>query len=113
VADADHPNAAGIIASASMVVRKTPSRAKRTFAVKPGPVAGSVEVSTCVAGRRVSYGWQYSSDGGATWTALPTTLQARTTLSGLQVGSTYSFRYRVVTKDGMGDWSHRVSIVLR
>ena len=111
-ADADPLNAAGIIGSAAMSVRRVPSRAKKVFAVKLGATAGSLKVSTPSAGRRVSYDWQSSADGGKTWTLLPTTLQAHTALTGLQVG-TYSFRYRVVTKNGVGDWSNPVSITLR
>jgi hypothetical protein len=113
VADTDPLNAAGIIASASMSIRKVPSRTKKVFAAKPGPVAGSVKVSTPSAGRRVSYDWQSSADGGKTWTLLPTTLQARTTVTGLTIGTTYSFRYRVVTKTGVGDWTIPVAITLR
>jgi hypothetical protein len=111
--DADPLNAAGIIASATMSIRKVPSRTKKVFAVKPGPVAGSLKVSTPSAGPRVSYDWQSSADGGKTWTLLPTTLQARTTVTGLAVGARYSFRYRVVTKSGVGDWTNPVAITLR
>jgi hypothetical protein len=109
VADTDHANAAGIITSASMVVRKVASRPKRAFSVKPGVLAGSVKIITPSAGHRASYDWEWSSDGGATWQALPTTLQAHTGMTGLQLGSTYSFRYRAVTKTGVGDWSEPVS----
>lgn len=108
-ADADHANAAAIITSASMALRKVPVRPKRAFSVKPGPVAGSVKIVTPSAGTRVSYDWESSADGGATWQPLPTTLQARTAMTGLQVGSTYSFRYRAVTKNGVGDWSEPVT----
>ncbi len=109
VADANHAMAADIIASASMTVRKVPVRPKRAFEVRPGPLSGSVKILTPSAGHRVCYDWEYSADGGATWQQVPTSLQARTTVSGLQPGATYEFRYRVVTKSGAGDWSSPVS----
>jgi len=112
IADASALQAGGIITSAAMSVRKVATRQKRVFAAKPGAVAGSVVVSTPSAGRRVSYDWQYSTDAGKTWILLPTTLQARTSVSGLQAG-TYFFRFRVVTKSGVGDWSNPVSLTLR
>jgi hypothetical protein len=110
--DADQPNAVTIISAASMRVRKVPTRAKKVFAATPGAVQGSVKLSTPSAGTRVSYDWQVSADAGKTWTLLPTTLQARTTVTGLPVGS-YVFRFRVVTaKAGAGDWSNPVAITL-
>jgi hypothetical protein len=44
---------------------------------------------------------------------VPPTLQARTTVSGLQTGSTALFRYRSVTKTGATDWSGTVSLVVQ
>jgi hypothetical protein len=46
-----------------------------------------------------------STDGGKTWVALPPTLQARTTVTGLTPGSSAQFRHRAVTKAGAADWS--------
>jgi hypothetical protein len=113
VADADREQASGIIESASLSVRKVPVRAKRTFAAKLGAVSGTVLVSTPSAGHRASYDWQYSADAGKTWLTLPTTLQAKTSLKALVPGSTYSFRYRAVTKGGVGDWSEPVAILVK
>jgi hypothetical protein len=45
--------------------------------------------------------------------SLPFTTQASTTVSGLTPGSTVHFRYRPVTKDGAGDWSQPVSIMVQ
>jgi hypothetical protein len=113
VADASPASAADIIASASMQVRKVATRPKRAFEVRPGPVSGSVKILVPSAARRVSYDWQYSADGGSTWTQLPTTLQAQTSVSALQPGSTYEFRYRAVTKTGAGDWSAPLSFKMQ
>jgi hypothetical protein len=113
IADADREQASGIIQSANMQVRKVPTRAKRVFTAKQGAVSGSVTLVTASAGRRASYDWESSSDGGKTWQPLPTTLQTKTSMTGLQAGASYSFRYRSVTKTGVGDWSQPVSILLK
>jgi hypothetical protein len=63
VADADTTNAASIIESAGVAVRKTPTRRARAFTAKPGPVSGVVKVVAQVASRRASYEWEYSTDG--------------------------------------------------
>jgi hypothetical protein len=110
IADANHPDATGIIQSASMQIRKVAVRTRRAFSVKPGPVSGSVKVVTAPAGPRAAYDWAMSSDGGATWQPLPTTIQAHSGVTGLVVGTTYAFRVRAITKTGAGDWSEPVSI---
>ena len=112
VADAAPSNAASIIQSAGVAPRKTPTRAARTFAAKPGKVSGVVTVVAASAGRRASYEWEYSSDGGKTWVVAPVTLQAKTAVAGLTPGSTVQFKYRPVTKTGEGDWSQPVGLLV-
>jgi hypothetical protein len=112
-ADADPENAPAIIQSAGIPVRQTPVRAARTFAATPGLVSGSAKLVAASASRRAGYEWQYSTDGGKTWVAAPFTLQAKTTVSGLQPGSTVQFRYRPVTKTGEGDWSQSASLLVK
>ena len=112
VADADPGNAAAIIESAGLAVRKTATRHARALAAKPGSVSGVANVTAAVAARRASYEWQYSTDGGKTWITLPATLQAKTTVSGLAPATTVQFRSRAVTKAGEGDWSQPVSLMI-
>jgi len=112
VADADATNAASIIESAGVAVRKTPTRRARSFMAKQGPVSGTAHVVALVADRRASYEWQYSNDGGKTWLLAPPTLQAKTTIAGLTPGSTVQFKYRSVTRTGAGDWSQPVALIL-
>jgi hypothetical protein len=88
-------------------------RAPRVFAAKPGIVSGAVKLATASAGHRASYDWEYSIDGGKTWVAMPSTLQARTTLSGMVPGATVMFRYRAVIKTGEGDWSQPTSLLVK
>jgi hypothetical protein len=112
VGDADWENASGIIESAGMQVKRVGVRARREFAVKPGVVSGSVVLVTAAAAKRASYDWAVSADESKTWQALPTTLQSETRLAGLQPGTTYWFRYRAVTKAGVGDWSQVVATMV-
>jgi hypothetical protein len=112
-ADANAENAASIIQSAGIAVKKTPVRAPRVFAAKPGAVSGSVKLTAPAAARRASYEWEYSTDSGKTWVAAPSTLQARTTLGGLTAGATVTFWYRAVTKHGEGDWSLPTSLLVK
>jgi hypothetical protein len=60
----------------------------------------------------VAYQWQYSLDGRKTLVDLEVTVKATTTLTGLPQGALASFRYRTVTKDGAGDWSDWVAIIV-
>jgi hypothetical protein len=112
VADTNNETAAAVIKGAGLTVRKTPVRKPRVFAIKPGAVSGSVKVSTVSAGARAAYDWEYSADGGKTWAALPSTFQAKTSFSGLAVGSTVMFRYRTITKTGVSDWVAPVSLLV-
>jgi len=112
-ADAAPEQAQAIIESAGLAVRKTAIRIKLGFTAKAGPVSGSVQLAARAAGRRASYEWQWSADGGKTWTSLPSTLQAKTTVPNLPVGTNCSFRYRAVTKTGEGDWSQVISLLVK
>jgi hypothetical protein len=112
-ADANADNAASIIQSAAIAVKKTPVHPPRAFAARPGAVSGSAELITRAAARRASYEWQYGVDGGKTWVSLPVTLQAKTVVSGLTPAATVMFRYRPVTKTGEGDWSQPTSLLVK
>jgi hypothetical protein len=112
VADANPDQAEAIIASAGMTVRKTAVHAKPTFAAKAGTTSGSVKLSARAAALRASYEWQWSVDGGKTWTPAPPTLQAKTGITGLPVGTIVQFRYRAVTKTGATDWSQPTSLLI-
>jgi hypothetical protein len=113
IADADVANAQELIEGAQMSVKKVPARAPRAFGAKSGPVPGSVVLVAPSAGPRSSYDWEYSVDGGKTWQMASPTMQARTTLLGLQSAVTHAFRYRSVTKVGASDWSEPVTLLVR
>ena len=100
VADATPENAISIIESSGLALRKTTT------------LSGSVKLTAPLAGRRAAYRWQYSTDGGKTWVDASETLQAKTTVTGLPVGTTVQFRYRSVIKGGASDWSAPLSMVV-
>jgi len=112
-ADGNAANAPSIIQSAGMAVRKTPARKPRVFSLKAGAVSGTVKIVAPAAARRASYEWQYSVDGGKTWTALPGTLQAKTSVSGLTAGSTVEVKYQALTRTGEGNWSAPISMLVQ
>jgi hypothetical protein len=84
---------------------------KSALKVEAGAVSGSVELLAKAAAPRASYEWQYSTDQ-KTWTSAPSTLQAKTTISGLTTATAYFFRCRGVTKAGEGNWTQVVTIVV-
>jgi hypothetical protein len=111
VLDADQEHALALAQSVGMGIKRIVVRNRQVFSVQHGKVSGSVSIETPRAGQRVSYEWEYSSDGGKTWLTMPPTTRSRTTLTGLQPGASYSFRSRAVTKSGPTDWTQPLAIV--
>jgi hypothetical protein len=60
---------------------------------------------------RASYEFQYSLDEKS-WVSAEMTVKAHQDVTGLVAGRLYFFRYRSVTKAGVGDWSQVVSLLL-
>jgi hypothetical protein len=105
VADAYPPlEAAAVIERAGMSVKDARGPSKPDFVVKEGPVSGSVHLYARAATTRASYHWQYSPDGEP-WLSAPETMRADAVLEGLAAGTSYGFRYRVVTREGISGWS--------
>jgi hypothetical protein len=110
--DASPENGVSIIQSSGMGVRKPVTHAPRAFSAVAGAVSGSAKLYTSSAGR-ASYDWQSSADGGKTWTSLSSTLQAKTTVTGLTPGSSVMFRSRALTRTGEGDWSQPITFIVK
>ena len=117
--DANPEQAEPLIAAAGMTVAKLPSRAKPVLAVRLGIASGSVILeanATLLVGRGVkkhaSYAWQYSADGGKTWTNAPTTPLASTTIEGLTPLTTYAFRVAATVSKTVGAWSQAVTLIV-
>lgn len=101
------------VALARVVVRLADVHSKPPFAAKPGAVSGTVLLAARAATVRASYEWEWSGDGGKTWTAVLPKLQAKTEIPGLPAATTVQFRFRAVTKTGAGDWSLPTSLLVK
>jgi hypothetical protein len=93
--------------------RKANTRSKQPFAVTQGATSGVVHVVVKAVARRASYDWELCNDGGETWVALPSTLQAKTSLAGIPVGLVAQLRFRTVTRTGVGDWRASTSFLVK
>jgi hypothetical protein len=112
IADGSGDQAEPVIVSAALAVRKVTPRQKQIFEAVQS-VSGSVVLFGVVVANASAYNWQMSTDG-KTWTALPTTSKAKTTVAGLTPGSTYYFRHEpVLRKDGAAEWSQVISILVK
>jgi hypothetical protein len=112
VADVDPGNAEAIIESAGFYVKRIGSRSKGDLAATQGVVSGEAHVVAKAPARRAAYDWQYSIDG-KTWLDAPSTLGGTTDIRGLTPGLRYAFRYRALTKAGVGDWSQVVWLLVK
>jgi len=111
VARANPAQAEHIAAAAAMSLKKVPTPQKKPLAVK-STVSGSAKVVAKATKGAHANEWQMSTDGGKTWSDLPTTLQASTTVHNLQVAQVVYFRQRPVLKTGVGDWSQAIAAVV-
>jgi hypothetical protein len=111
VANASPGEAEAIIASAGMSVKRSSGHPKPAFEAKQGPVSGTALLVAKAPKTRASYDWQSSLDG-IVWVDLERTMRADTAVSGLVACNRYLFRYRVLKKDGVGDFSDAVSLLV-
>ena len=111
VADANPGSAGSVIESAGMFVRAVTLHPRSELAARQGAVSGTARLVAKAAGHRAGYEWQCSTDQ-KTWTSLPVTLQAATDVASLTPGTTYFFRVRPVTRDGEGNWTQTVSLIV-
>jgi hypothetical protein len=105
-------DAAAIIASAGLAVRKVTLHDKPALAAKQGSVTGTVNLAAKATAKRASYIWQYSTDQ-KTWINVPPTLKSKAGIPGLTAGTQYYFRFQAVTKTGVGDWSQTVALLVK
>jgi hypothetical protein len=112
VVDVSPPaNGVSIIESAGMSVRKVTLHDKAALVVKQDLTSGSVSLLAKAAKRPAAYSWEHSVDQ-KTWVAMPQTLEAKTSLSGLTAGTIYYFRVQVLSKAGDANWSQVVSLMV-
>ena len=111
IADARPADAAAIAETSGMSVKRSSAHGKADFDVKPSPVSGSVHLYVRAAKTRSSYDWEHSSDG-VTWIRVASTVRADTVIPNLAPRTRYSFRFRRVTKEGVGGWSQVASVLV-
>jgi hypothetical protein len=104
--------AAAVITSAFMSIRKAPQRVTPPLTAKNTGVPGRVVLAAKPVAAVASYYWEHSSDQ-VTWTPVPETMQARTTIDGLPWAKVSHFRFRALTRTGKGDYSQVVSLLVQ
>ena len=110
--DADHAKS---IAGKAGLDAKVPI--VRVTAELRGKALGNGEVA--LYGRRplkrsgAFFEWVMSTDGGKTWTSIPTTNTAKTQVPGLTPATTVSFRYRTTLKNVTSEWTQMVAVAVR
>ena len=110
IVSANPAQASTIAQDAAMTLRRFPAHHKSDLSVK-AVASGSVKiVAKALKGVRANE-FSYSTDGGKSWIAVPTT-QAHTTITGLVPGTTVTYRHRPITKTGPADWSQTVSAIV-
>ena len=102
-------DAAAMVKSAFMSLRKPTTRNVPDVSAKNGDVSGKVILAAKSLGPSVVYSWEYSLDQ-ATWTPIPDTMKARTEVSGLTPNSMHYFRFSAFTRAGKQDSSQVVSL---
>jgi len=104
--------AAAVIASAFMRVKKVPQRVVPPLTAKNTGVPGQVALAARTVAPVASYYWEYSFDQES-WTPVPETLKASTTIDGLPWARVSYFRFRALTRAGKGDYSPVVSLLVQ
>lgn len=105
----DAATATAMILSTGLSIRKSSKSSKAKFAVKHGSFSGEVLLVARAAAHSATYYFEYSSDQ-TSFTSLAATMRANTTMSGLTPGQVYFFRFRALTRKGLGDYSDVVQI---
>jgi len=102
-----------IILSAGMDLKSTSPRQNQTFSVSAGGIPGTVDL-TGESIQRGSHEWQYSVDTTNVngWVNAIPTVQANTTITGLEIAKRYYFRHRIIAITGPTDWTEPESIIV-
>jgi hypothetical protein len=112
-------NAAALIVAAGLLVVKIGTHQKAALTASLTATQGNVLleanrkllVGTANASKKAYFNWQWSGDGGKTWTSVTSTPLASTEIPGLTPLNTYSFRVSVtISKQPQGPWSQAVSL---
>ena len=118
LADGSPEQAAVLIEAAGMTVgqgreySKPFLQAMQRQPSSPVHVIANVGALTANTSGGVFFNWQYSGDGGKTWSTAPSTPQGDTYVTDLTPMMTYSFRVSVTDTKGPGAWSQDVALLV-
>jgi hypothetical protein len=118
LANASPDQAVALIEAAGLSVAATPVRNQAILRVKSGIPSGTVELNanaTALAGKtakKTCFNWQWTADGGATFTSVPTTPHAKTTVANLPSLTRVGFRVSTSTIKGPEEWSQIVTTLI-
>jgi len=117
--DASPSEAATIIPAAGMEISASGFQELPILKVSRGAASGTVDlragVSILLGGRKSKarfFDWQWTTDGGQTFSSAPTTVNGQTTIAGLAPLALVGFRVKANTTEGPGPWSPIVSILM-
>ncbi len=108
---ADEVTAIAIIEASGFSVKVRGVIVRPPLSVKNGSVSGTMLLTARGGGPRTSHEWQ-SSPNAVTWTNHPSTIKAKTEISGFIKLSTVYFRHRVIRSTGPDPWSQPVNIIV-
>jgi hypothetical protein len=111
LASASTIDAAALVESANMSLRRPTTRNTPELSAKNADVSGKVVLAAKSLGPATVYSWEYSLDQES-WTPLPDTRKARTEVAGLTIATTYYFRFRANAPAGLKDYSQVVSLLV-
>ena len=109
--NASPAEAAALIESAFMSVRKSSKRTFPEISAKNTDVAGKVVLTTRAVAPVAVYVWEHSIDR-STWTPLPEAMKTRVEVSDLKSAQVYYFRFRAFTREGWQGYSQVVSLLV-
>jgi hypothetical protein len=113
LADADIANGKVLIEGAGLTATLPGGYSKPNLRLAHGAVPGRVHAYAKAVGKRASYHWQMGLGAvPASWTDLPETIAASTTIDGLTPATIVSVRFRTLTRDGLSDWSMPACIIV-
>ena len=104
--------AATVITSAFMSIKKVPQRVTPALSAKNTGIPGQVALAAKIVATKAVYYWEHSHDQ-VTWTSVPETLKASTTVEDLPWAKVAYFRFRALTGAGKGDYSPVVSLLVQ
>lgn len=110
-AETDFDQKMVIAVSSGLDIRVNGVRVKKDLELTQLITPGMMKMVARAAGPKAAYEWQMSQNNGTSWTTLPVTNVAKTTVSGLTAGLRYLFRFRSTVKNVTSGWSTSESFI--